>query len=85
MKKIILLIALVLIAVMLTGCGTQVQREDQKIKSSMFVIVESTMYWWIVYDVDTKVMYQVSTGAYNYGNFCLLVNADGTPKLWKGE
>lgn len=39
----------------------------------------------IVYCEQTKVMYTVSTGYYNYGDVTLLVNADGTPMLWEGE
>lgn len=34
--------------------------------------------------VNTKVMYAISDGAHNYGNFTLLVNADGTPMLYEG-
>ena len=84
MKKIILLIALVLIAILLTGCGNKVQRVTEE-KISMFAVVESTEGWFVVYDADTKVMYLVSKGVYKYGNFCLLVNADGSPKLWEEE
>ena len=43
----------------------------------------------IVYDNDTKVMYYVSTdnGNYagNYGTMTLLVNADGSPKLYEDD
>lgn len=39
----------------------------------------------VVYDKDTKVMYTVSSSSYNYGDVTLLVNADGTPKIWKGR
>lgn len=37
----------------------------------------------IVYDKDTGVMYAVSRGPYNQGTFVMLVNADGTPKIYE--
>lgn len=51
---------------------------------SMFVIVEDATAWKVVYHRDTKVMYTVSIGYYNVGNFTLLVNPDGTPMLYEG-
>lgn len=39
----------------------------------------------IVYDVDTKVLYTVSNGMHNRGCFTLLVNADGTPRLYEDQ
>ena len=36
----------------------------------------------IVYDINTGVMYTVSTGTYNNGNFSVLYNVDGTPLLY---
>jgi hypothetical protein len=38
-----------------------------------------------VYQKDTKVMYVISSGTYNHGTFTLLVNADGSPMIYKGE
>lgn len=52
--------------------------------SNTFVIVESTNDWCVVYCNKTKVMYTVSKGSYNRGNFTLLVNPDGTPMIWEG-
>ena len=51
----------------------------------MFIEVEQTSAWKIVYDKETKVMYAVSFGIYNCGNFTLLVDENGNPKLWDGE
>ena len=51
--------------------------------TSMFVVVERAKSWIVVYNVDTKVMYTVSNGAYNYGTFTLLVDADGNPMLYE--
>ena len=84
MKKVIaILIALFMLT--LCGCGGKatVDSEDLQ-KESMFVIVEDTNWFCVVYHRDTMVMYAISRGGFNSGNFCLLVNPDGTPMLWKG-
>lgn len=52
----------------------------------MFVEVgRSTQYpnVTILVDRDTKVMYSMSKYDSNAGILTLLVNADGTPKIWK--
>lgn len=74
--------------VILSGCtGATVEDETQYNNkdtiASMFVIVECADYWYVVYNKDTKVMYSVSRGSSNRGNFTLLVNADGTPMIWE--
>lgn len=38
----------------------------------------------IVYDVETGVMYALSHGAYNAGSMTLMVNPDGTPRVYEG-
>jgi hypothetical protein len=81
MKKIIALI-FVVFAVALTGCS---ETEGKSAEKSNFVKVEDNYNWYIVYHKETKVMYAVSRGSYNCGNFTLLVNADGTPMIWEGE
>lgn len=85
MKKIVIL--LLVIVVLLTGCGSNnaIETKNNENTASMFVLVEKTNQWCVVYDKDTLCMYAVSCGMYNIGNFTLLVNADGTPKLWNGE
>lgn len=83
MKKIIVLM-IVTVSLVITGCrGGNI--EDKSSDMSEFVIVESTYTWDIVYHKKTKVMYAVSQGKYNGGNFTLLVNADGTPMIFGGE
>ena len=62
--------------------GTQIEEYDPD--SSMFIEVENAAYWRVLYHKDTKVMYVVSTGGYNNGNFTLLVNPDGSPMLYEG-
>lgn len=84
------LIAFVVAGIMvLSGCGDKVP-VDKKYETetiSMFVEVERTFNWTVVYHKDTKVMYAVSyvgEGVKGNGSFTLLVNADGTPMTWKG-
>lgn len=83
MKKIIALM-IVVVSLALTGCR-EGNVEDKSSDMSEFVIVESTYNWDIVYHKKTKVMYAVSQGKYNGGNFTLLVNSDGTPLIYEGE
>ena len=49
------------------------------------VQVELAGNYCIVYDKYTKVMYAVSNGGYNSGNFTLLVTADGKPLLYEPQ
>lgn len=88
-KKMIALLMAMGIVVGVTGCNyANVEKtydpENENI-GSMFVCVEKASIWMVVYDKETKVMYAVSDGSYTYGNFTMLVNADGTPKLYEGE
>lgn len=85
----ILLIAAMLLS--LQGCTTHKVQSvedtappEQEQPSSMFVEVESTNIWYVMYHKDTKVMYVVSRGGYNCGNFTLLVDAAGNPLLYTG-
>lgn len=54
-------------------------------KESLFVTLQTTNIWHVVYCTKTKVMYVVSNGSGNAGNFTLLVNPDGSPMLYEGE
>lgn len=80
MKRII---AIALMALMLTGCAKTERVEEAK-DVSQFVTVESTYNWDIVYDKETGVMYAVSRGVYNQGTFTLLVDAEGKPLIYEG-
>ena len=90
MKKYILSLTLVF-ALMLTGCSNpeeqnnELNHEENIELSIEFSIVEKTKDFYVVYDKQTKVMYAVSNGAYNRGTLVMLVNSDGSPKLYKGE
>ena len=55
--------------------------------TSPYVLIYTDTYFncEIVYDKDTKVMYSISNGARNRGTLTVLLNADGTPKIWEGD
>ena len=85
MKKLIaIFVAIAVWACLFVGCGSP-ETDENVSKSSSFVIVEDGYGYEVVYHKDTKVMYTYSTSRHNYGNFCLLVNPDGTPMIWEGE
>ena len=90
MKKIIsLIISTYFIVSILSGCGTHVQTTAEyrsQESTSMFVEIENVVNfdggWIVVYHKHTKVMYVISRGDYNKGNFTLLVNPDGSPMIY---
>lgn len=87
MKKKLLLLLAIIAGIILTACNVQYVQDERKseIEESMFVIVERTMTWNVVYNKTTKVMYAVSNDYYNGGTFTMLCDKDGKPQLWKGS
>lgn len=87
MKKNLLLLLVIIAGVILTGCNVQYTQDERKSENekSMFVVVERTMNWYVVYHKTTKVMYAVSKGSYNSGTFTMLCDKDGKPQLWRGD
>jgi hypothetical protein len=84
-KLAAILLVVAMLAATLTGCKrVSTVEEEKEDDTSMFVQVEKTGIWKNVYNKQTKVMYAVSLGYSNYGNFTLLVNADGSPMLYDG-
>lgn len=81
---ILAVIAIVLFVVLqLVGCAATPTEKDVSSTESMFVVIEETLSWRVVYHKETRVMYAVSYGVHNIGTFELLVNADGTPMLYE--
>lgn len=85
--NIITYISMAIIALLLvlaaTGCApNKPKSEVVEDGPSMFTTVERGPSYAIVYHNDTKVMYAISNGSYNYGTFTLLVDSDGAPMLW---
>ena len=80
MKKFLAIIILVFVF-LFAGCG-----EGQSYSGeNMFITVQSNLTYKVVYHKDTKVMYTVSCGTDNQGEFTLLVNPDGSPMLYEGD
>lgn len=92
-KKVLVLIFLVtVLSSLFVGCDRPNYAETEKrydIKNeninSMFVEVENTPERKVVYDKETKVMYSVATDGVGTGQFTMLVDEVGKPKLWDGE
>ena len=80
---IMIIVMLVIIGLSFIGCDNT--NNSVKASDDVFVMVSKNFSYAVVYDRETKVMYAISDGTYNQGNFTMLVNADGTPKLYKGE
>lgn len=83
MKRLITIALITIMMLTLSACDTKREREVVKGEMSRMVYVEETGAYCIVYDKYTKVMYAVSNSGYNYGNFTLLVDANGNPLLYK--
>ena len=85
-KKILTMIMVAIMMFGLVGCSSKtIEKEEvfNKPSSSMFVEIEDTGYWKIVYHCETKVMYAVSDSGYGYGIFTLLVDSNGNPMLYE--
>ncbi len=88
MKYKYLFIAVVILAMVfiLSSCDYKhVDVSPAQYENSRFVVIEETYAWSVVRDKHTGVMYVVSCGTYNIGNFTVLINPDGTPMIWDGD
>jgi hypothetical protein len=88
MKRIIILMMLLLL-LLLTGCGAKMSTANDAAVNdgdrSMFVLIEDGDTYRIVYHRDTKVMYVISAGIYNFGDFTVMVDEEGKPLLYKED
>lgn len=82
MKRLITIVLMAVMMLSLSACSTKQTSEVVKGETSRMVYVEETSRYCIVYDKYTKVMYAVSNSGHNYGNFTLLVDANGNPLLY---
>jgi len=82
MKK---LIAILMLAVMLAGCGSSSESDAEKSNPKRFVLVEHTWDYEIMVDRETRVMYVMSNGSYNHGTFTVMVDENGKPLTWNGD
>lgn len=86
MKKIITILIICLAIVFCSSCqdfATVEKVEKETLNESMFIVIEDAYNWRVVYHKETKVMYVISYGKFNYGNFTLLVDENGKPLLWQ--
>lgn len=84
MKRLIVIVLAAAMLLSLSACATKRTSETIMGGTSRMVYVEEAGNYCIVYDKYTKVMYAVSYGGYNTGNFTLLVTAEGKPLLYEG-
>jgi hypothetical protein len=82
-------VALVLVlGLTLAGCARGKvdagQIADAKADNRMFMKVSDEINGRVVVDKATGVMYWMSADNNNRGNMTLIVNADGTPRIWEG-
>lgn len=90
-NKILVVIStvlLLLVIISIAACNSQsvdASNYNDNYHKDMFTRVYTDTDFYVVYDNQTKVMYTVSDCHYNRGNLTMLVNADGTPKLYDGE
>ena len=58
---------------------------DQNPQEEYFEVISEGSGYAIVYDTGTRVMYVMTTIGGNYGDFTMLVNSDGSPKLYEED
>ena len=83
MKKALLFVVIAILLVIFSGC-TRMETVETVEENKIFKLVERYNSFLVVCDSETNVMYAVSFYGAGSGVFTMLVNADGTPKLWKG-
>ncbi len=87
MKKVFMFLVTLLLCISLCSCGDNVEvtGEDVAEDTSMFVKIEQTTHWMVVYHKETKVMYVVSNDDYIQGIFTVLVDENGDPMIYGGK
>lgn len=87
MKKILAIALLAVLVMMLTGCSTGKIDEQDILNSehdnAMFFLVSREQSGYVIVDKTTRVMYWLSNAPYNCGTLTMLVNPDGTPRIWE--
>lgn len=84
-KRVALILVALLVILLLSGCAAQTDGTvGDETQPGHFKLIKQNLSYAIVYDTSTGVMYTMSTNTHNYGSFTLLVNADGSPRIWGG-
>jgi hypothetical protein len=88
MKRWIVAALVLALWLMLAGCSTgKVDSQkiaEAKIDNKMFMTISDEYCGLVLVDKSTRVMYWLSDGGYSHGILTLLVNPDGTPRIWEG-
>ena len=88
MKRWIVAALVLALGLMLAGCANGKvdagQIADAEVDNRIFMVVSNEWSGRVLVDKATGVMYWMSNGGYNTGNLTLLINADGTPRIWEG-
>lgn len=88
MKRWIVAALVLALGLMLAGCSkgkvAAGRIADAEVDNRMFMVVSNEWDGKVLVDKSTGVMYWMSYSTYNAGNLTLLINADGTPRIWEG-
>lgn len=84
MKKVKIATLIFLMVIVMGGCSVKTNSSDtgKEDQYTPFVLIYNGREYDIYVDRDTKVMYQASDGSYNSGTWLVLLDSDGTPKLY---
>lgn len=78
----VLLVIFIFMAFLMCSTGSTTAEADSTM--GFEVLDKSFRPTWIVYDRETGVMYAMSYGGYSYGTMTVMVNPDGTPRVYEG-
>ena len=85
MKRWIVVTLVLAMGLMLAGCARGKvdagQIADAKVDNRMFMVVSNEWNGKVLVDKATGVMYWMAN---SIDNLTLLVNSDGTPRIWEG-
>lgn len=82
-KKIILAMLLAVMMFTLCACGMMKPVKEVETEDETFMVYQEYMSGNIIVDTQTNVMYWMSTGTHNCGTLTLLVDRDGSPKIYR--
>ena len=79
-KVLAISMAIIVFFLVLFGVGARAEEDDSILVKVQTLLVDNGIRVTIVYDVETNVMYMISRG----GGVCMLVDAEGNPRLYTG-
>ena len=79
-KVLAVFLAIIVFFLVLFGVGARAEEDDSILVRVQTLLVDNGIRVTIVYDVETNVMYMISRG----GGVCMLVDAEGNPRLYNG-